>query len=457
MTRDLRYQDNSCISYCIDNKIKNVIPVFFLNKQQTDIKLNKYFSKNSYSFMIKTLSELQRVINLTIIKTSGKPEELLRAIRKIVEKTSITHILITKDYTPFAKKREEILENISKKLGVIFVSIHDYLLINDIPEKPYKKFTPFYTKVIDNIQDLRRPDTRNPFDFINFIKYEQKSLKFTEQNDLGYPVMTPIGKTSQAIKVFGFNSRIKFDKYLEKNYDSSRDFLWHTVSNTKLSRYVKFGAVSVRHLFFETFKNSPGLRRSLLWRDFYYSYYANNPRSFYEGDNEFVKKRIRWVSGKKEQMYFDTWSKAKTGIPIIDASIRELMSTGYMHNRGRLITSSFLTKNLRVNWKLGERFFANHLYDYDPIINCGNWQNIASVAIHSTPYFRIMNPWIQSEKFDKNCEYIKKWIPELTKVPPEDIHNWEQKYKLYISKVNYPQPIVEYQKTKEEHLKFFEK
>lgn len=459
MTRDLRAQDNSCLGYCIDNGIKSVIPIFLLNKQQTDSEKNKYFSINSISFMMKTLGEIYKALNLSIITFSGRPEDYSELITKITKKMGISHLIISKDYTPFAKNREQILESICKKIGISFVSVDDYILIPEIPDKPYKKFTPFYTRVIENIGDLRKPDSRNPFDYIKFVKYVNEDFKFPEYIDLGYPVLMSSGSGAPVskIKVFGMTVKIKIDKSLDKNYDTNRDFLWGNISNTKLSRYVKFGAVSVRHLFFETFRNSPGLRRSLLWRDFYYSYYAKNHRAFNYGDNEFVKKKVSWVSGKKEQLYFDAWSKGKTGIPVVDASIRELLHTGYMHNRGRLITASFLTKNLRVNWKLGERFFANHLYDYDPVINCGNWSNIASVAIHSTPYFRIMNPWIQSEKYDKNCEYIKKWIPELSEVPNDDIHNWGESYKKYISRTKYPQPIVDYQKTKEEYLKFFEK
>jgi deoxyribodipyrimidine photo-lyase len=147
---------------------------------------------------------------------------------------------------------------------------------------------------------------------------------------------------------------------------------------------------------------------------------------------------LPWITNKK---FFDCWKKGHTGFPIVDAGMRELNATGFMHNRVRMIVASFLTKDLHINWKEGERYFAQQLIDYDPAVNNGNWQWSASTGIDAQPYFRIFNPWLQQKKFDPYTEYIKKWIPELASQDPKIIHTW---YKQVTTKCAYPLPIVDH-------------
>ena len=153
---------------------------------------------------------------------------------------------------------------------------------------------------------------------------------------------------------------------------------------------------------------------------------------------------------------FNKWCKGETGFPIVDACMRQLNNTGYMHNRGRMMVASFLTKTLLIDWRKGAKYFAIKLFDYDPASNSGNWQNISSTGVYDTPFFRDMNPFIQSKKFDKNCDYIKKWIPELIDVDPKDIHEWYIKYndKKYAN-IDYPKPIVDYKKQKEKMMELY--
>lgn len=147
--------------------------------------------------------------------------------------------------------------------------------------------------------------------------------------------------------------------------------------------------------------------------------------------------KIKWTDDPK---FINHWKHGTTGIPIVDAGMRQLNKTGWMHNRCRMIVSNFLIKILHCNWMIGEKYFASQLVDYDPSLNNGNWQWGASTGADSQPYFRIFNPWRQAEKFDPKCEYIKKWIPELKDVPAKDILKWDTKYKEH--KVKYPEPIV---------------
>lgn len=169
----------------------------------------------------------------------------------------------------------------------------------------------------------------------------------------------------------------------------------------------------------------------------------------YTFSKEFNKnfQKIKWHKDKK---YFLKWCKGQTGFPIVDAGMRELNQTGFMHNRVRMIVASFLTKDMHIDWRLGEKYFATKLIDYDPCVNIGNWQWAASTGCDAQPWFRIFNPWIQQKKFDPNCTYIKKWIPELKELPAKNIHLL---WKSFPKNSSYPKPILEHksesQKSKE--------
>jgi deoxyribodipyrimidine photo-lyase len=150
-------------------------------------------------------------------------------------------------------------------------------------------------------------------------------------------------------------------------------------------------------------------------------------------------KSIKWSQNER---YFHAWCEGLTGFPIVDAGMRELNATGYMHNRVRMIVASFLTKDLHIDWRLGEKYFAQKLVDYDPAVNNGNWQWVASTGCDAQPYFRVFNPWLQQKKFDPDCLYIKRWIPELAMLPPKSIHGLSKiKSKLM---ANYPHPMVDH-------------
>jgi deoxyribodipyrimidine photo-lyase len=163
-------------------------------------------------------------------------------------------------------------------------------------------------------------------------------------------------------------------------------------------------------------------------------------------------KSIHWSNSEKN---FELWKKGKTGFPVVDAGMRQLNETGYMHNRCRMVVANFLIKTLLIDWRKGEQYFAQKLTDYDPASNNGNWQSISATGVDMKPYFRDMNPWIQSVKFDKNAEYIKKWVPELKDVEPRDIHKWYDSYSKPEYKNVYIKPIVDYDDQKKEMLKMY--
>jgi deoxyribodipyrimidine photo-lyase len=220
--------------------------------------------------------------------------------------------------------------------------------------------------------------------------------------------------------------------------------------------------VSVREIFHALIKQlgtKHPLVRQLYWRDFF-TYLAYHKPSVFGHPYQEKYQHLEWNNNKK---LFTTWCKGETGFPIVDAGMRELNATGFMHNRVRMIVASFLVKDLHINWLWGEKYFAQQLVDYDPAVNNGNWQWCASTGCDAQPYFRIFNPWLQQKKYDSECIYIKKWIPELISYSPKIIHNWfkESFDRLRMNGQNktkgYPRPIVDHKRQSDLAKKWYRK
>jgi deoxyribodipyrimidine photo-lyase len=233
------------------------------------------------------------------------------------------------------------------------------------------------------------------------------------------------------------------------NYPETRNL--PAVNGTShLSAHHKFGTLSIREThaaIVDAFGSHHTLINELYWRDFFTHIGYHFPRVYGSAFNT-KYNAVKWDRNKS---YYEAWCKGMTGFPIVDAGMRELNATGYMHNRVRMITASFLTKDLHLDWRHGERYFARQLVDYDPAVNNGNWQWSASTGCDAQPYFRIFNPWLQQKRFDPDCVYIKHWVPELSHLQPAVIHKLATSPSIRV--VNYPKPIVDHstesQKSKE--------
>jgi deoxyribodipyrimidine photo-lyase len=445
--RDLRIEDNIGLNLAIE-KCNHVFPIFIFTPEQVTDK-NNFKSDNSIQFMIESLDNLKKNIkekNGNMNFFYGENEKI---IKSLIKKWNINAVFFNWDITPYSKKRDNKIHDICQELKIECITSQDYYLyepgsISTETGNPYVKFTPFYRKVLP--LNVLKPKYLKKYKFSNIkdsnIDLLEAYIKFTKPNN---NILVKGGRT-HAMKII--NNIKSFKNYGEERNDLDK----HT---TLLSAYLKFGNVSIRETY-EKMKQGLGLNsdliKQLIWREFYAQLLFCNPNVLGNPLKEKYSK-IKW---SKNNNYFSAWKKGQTGFPIVDAGMREMNKTGYMHNRARLITASFLIKTLLINWQDGEKYFAQTLTDYDPASNNGNWQWVASTGADSQPYFRIFNPWSQSEKHDPNAEYIKKWIPELENIPAKSIHNWDTEYKNY-KQIEYPKPIVDYKTQREKVLEAYKK
>jgi deoxyribodipyrimidine photo-lyase len=423
-----------------------VYPIFIFTPEQVT-GANKFKSDNAVQFMIESLEDLSSQISKMgghLMCFYGHNDAIVSYLIKTLD---INVVCFNADYSPYAIQRELGIIKICDKMNVAVEYGEDYYLhppgtIRNGSGDPYQKFTPFYQtslkKKVESPASLRKihfSSTNKQLQ--NSISLAQALNKFTKIN----PNILVHGGRTDAIK------QLKIAAKNIKNYPRTHNELTHPTS--QLSAYIKFGCVSIREVY-KTFRSKHDFIRQLFWRDFY----ANILYSFPHVLGSAMKPNYNKVLWHHNTSWFNKWCKGETGYPVVDAGMRELLETGYMHNRARLITSSFLVKTLLIDWQQGEKHFATNLTDYDPASNNGNWQCTAGSGADSQPYFRIFNPWEQAKNFDPDCEYVKKWIPELKDVPNKDILNWEESYSQYKT-IKYPKPIVDYKKQKELALKMY--
>jgi deoxyribodipyrimidine photo-lyase len=449
--RDFRIVDN--IGIIEASKLcKNLYTCFIFTPDQVG-KTNDYRSQNAIQFMIESLEDLESQIHMKngkLLILYGKQTTVLK---DLIHDLNINGVFFNKDYTPYAIERDNETIELCKKHSIDCQMFSDYYLYEPgsitTGGKAYKKYTPFYLKVVHthplepqlkkatNLKDTNKS-------IKNRISLSDAMSKFTTKN----PEKLVVGGRSEAIK------RLKEAVLNQRHYDEKRDYFIE--KTTFLSAYIKFGCVSIREVYSiikRAFGINHGIIREIIWREFF----AHVLYGYPEVVGKSYQQRYQHLHWNNSGSHFEKWTKGQTGFPLVDACMRQLNTTGYMHNRGRMTVASFLVKTLLIDWRKGEKYFAQNLTDYDIASNNGNWQGISSTGVDLKPYYRDMNPWIQSIKFDHDAEFIKKWVPELSDVDPRDIHKWssacdDPKYKS----VNYPNPIVNYDEQKKKMLDMYE-
>ena len=444
--RALRLKDNTGLIKALKNS-KKVIPCFIFTPEQ--IKNNEYKSKNAIQFMIESLLDLEEQLKKKggeLYRFFGKQDEI---VERLIKQKNIDAVYVNRDYTPYAQSRNEKIKKVCKKNNIKFVSNNDYLLIE--PEHietgsgtPYKVFTPFYKKAKQKNIDKPEPNHHTNY-YKGKVDFEKNKTIYNEILPEKNENLFTNGGRTEAVKIL--RTLHTYD-----DYEKERDYP-KKPKTTGLSAHNKFGTISIRELYWDIadqLDKEHTLIQELFWRDFFTHVAFHNPEVFGE---PFYKdfKDLKWDQDEEK---FQKWCDGKTGFPIIDAGMRQLNETGWMHNRVRMIVASFLTKDLHISWQWGEKYFAQKLVDYDPAVNNGNWQWAASTGCDAQPYFRIFNPWSQQERYDKQAKYIKKWVPELKDTEAKQIHKLNENFP---KDLDYPKPIVDHAQERKEALDRYKK
>lgn len=464
--RDLRITDNLGFQAALSQAHANdhtLLPIFIFTPEQIASK-NAYRSAKAINFMFESLQELHsdlsdRYKSKLHIFYGGN----MQVLKKILSKIDIAAIACNEDYTPYAQERDEQIAKFCKTHTIEFLQYHDYLLqpigtFNKQDGEPYTIFTPFRNNAMKKTYTPDKPVSR--------LSHTSSLGKVSNLDECKWSI-NPVksGSDSQRLVSGGRKaglSQLNKATRNQKKYNTTRNIL--SERTTELSAYIKFGCVSIREVYWklrDAYGMSNELISQLYWREFYFYVAYYFPETLVhqirtKANSNFNSKfdSLKWNSSSRD---FEAWCKGETGYPVVDAGMRQLNATGFMHNRARLITANFLNRLLNIDWRKGERYYAKRLTDYDPAVNNGNWQWIASTGVDPKPYNqRLFNPWLQSKRFDPDAIYIKAWVPELADVPAVDIHNWESKYNEY-EIPDYPDPIVDYKTARERSLANYKK
>jgi deoxyribodipyrimidine photo-lyase len=415
--RDLRINDNKAFyEACV--KSNEIIPIFIFIPELLD-KFQSYGIRTG--FIIDCISSLKKKIEGMGGKLYCFYENPEKVFFHLINEYKPNAVFTNKSFSYNGETIERKIMELCRKNGIEYIYYNDNFLCK-IEELPYRKvYSHFYKKWKENInlQICPSPDFVNT-PLINAPPFEQTIQKIKYEKNIYW----------RADFVFSRLNNFNFDKYEQTRNNLDID------GTSKLSPYIRFGLVSLREIYkkaLEVAGADCSFIKELAWREFWYHIKIN----FLDFKNlEFQEKRrnIKWENNEE---FIEAFREAKTGYPIIDASIKQLKLEGWMHNRARMIVASFLTKDLFIDWRIGEKFFMEHLIDYDEVVNIGNWQWNASVGPDPKP-LRIFNPIIQAKKFDPHAIFIKKYIPELQNYPAHMLHD-PLKFEL-----QYYKPIVDH-------------
>jgi deoxyribodipyrimidine photo-lyase len=441
--RDLRVKDNLAL-HALCDACEEVVCIFVFSPEQIERERNPYFSDASFQFMLESLEDLQKQTGGKLLLLRGDTVDVLKTIRK---HWSFDRLAFNLDYTPYARKRDGIISEWCNRNEVECLTAFDYTLhdlesVRTQKDEIYQMFTPFYRTASKlPILPTVSVTTRKLLQLDGKLKVS--TVKLPEFSNMYIKNESPIVRGGRA-------HALRRLKRQPKNYSKARDTLHaHT---TLMGAYIKFGCVSIREAH-KVFKTHEPLLRQLYWREFYAYVTYHTPEVLSESRNYDEDLEVRWVSAPA---LFRKWCEGRTGFPLVDAGMRQMNSIGWMHNRARMVTASFLVKHLGIDWREGERYFATKLIDYDPCNNNGGWQWCASTGTDAQPYFRIFNPWTQSKTHDPDSTYVHLWVPELRDVPPKHIHRWDIHHKSH-NDVDYSEPVVVHAEARKASLERFGK
>lgn len=389
--RDLRLEDNVGLHAALQSGIE-VLPVFIFDSnileelERDDARVG--FIHDSLKSIHEKLAEHGSALHCE----HGDPIEVWQ---RLISENDFAAIHTNRDYEPYAIQRDRDVEKLAKDNGVEWHAFKDQVIFEESEivkddGKPYTVFTPYKNKWRKAWKDLTVPKI-GEVDFSRFIA-----------SDKEFPTLESLGFTASEIKVK------PFDLSVVENYAATRNFP-ATAGTSNLSPHLRFGTVGIRQLISRLPDKDETFLNELIWREFFMQILFHFPNVVH--DNFRAKyDGIQWRNNEDD---FKRWCEGKTGYPMVDAGMRELNTTGYMHNRVRMVVASFLCKHLLIDWRWGEAYFASKLLDYELSSNNGNWQWAAGTGCDAAPYFRVFNPAEQMKKFDPKQEYVRRWVPEL--------------------------------------------
>lgn len=417
--RDLRINDNKGFFEALNGKNK-VIPIFIYDSKIID-KLHK--DDHRLTFIQNALGGINNAMKrnrCTLGIYRGSPEAVFE---KIIREFPIEKVIANRDYEPYAMERDEAIKQLLKAQEIDFITYKDQVIFerNEVVKDdgtPYKVYTPYSRKWLAKYQaeGLEHFPSEDLLDNI----YNENPLPQTDLKEMGMQSssLTPVA--------------YKFDDELIDQYEATRNF--PSIDKTsRLGVHLRFGTQSIRKLISKSAsRENQTFVKELIWREFFMQILWHFPHTV----NQCFKKQYDRIEYRNNEEEFEKWCQGKTGYPLVDAGMRQLNRTGFMHNRVRMLTASFLCKHLLIDWRWGEAYFAEKLFDYEMSSNIGNWQWSSGCGVDAAPYFRIFNPHEQIKKFDKSLEYIKTWVEDL-------------------EQPTYPEPIVEHKFARERCLKMY--
>jgi len=456
--------DNAALAAaCADSK--RVVPVFVFDTNILDDLENRHDRR--VSFIHASLTRLRETLNASgsdLVVLHGDP---LHEIPSFASRLNADAVYTNRDYEPYAKVRDETVRRMLSADGRAFHSFKDHVVFEGdevltAAGKTYSVFTPYKRAWLQRLENQRLhafpPDLEHPVSF-NRLASRRSLMGFSVAwglTDLGFEEVDNVPNAGET------GAREALERFLPrlKHYHDERDFPMLDATS-RLSVHLRFGTISIRELLRTAIKHdSSGSRvwlSELIWREFYQMILDRLPGVV----NHAFRERYDNINWPGSDEHFKAWCEGRTGYPIVDAAMRHFNNTGWMHNRLRMIVAMFLTKDLLVDWRLGERYFADNLLDYDLASNNGGWQWSASTGVDAAPYFRVFNPVLQSKRFDPGGEFIRAQLPELRGFSEKHIH-WPhdadaglQRRVRCILGMQYPHPVVNHAEQKEKALALF--
>jgi deoxyribodipyrimidine photo-lyase len=417
--RDLRLEDNAGLYHALKEG-KPVIPVFIFDPNILDELEDK--QDRRVEFIHQALQNMQQALvkmGSTLDVRYGFPQDIYR---QLMQEYNIEKVFTNHDYEPYAAQRDKEIADLLKANRISFHTYKDQVIFEKREvvkddAKPYTVFTPYSRRWKATLNDFYFRSYPAKKYFSNFYKQPAKKIP--------------------SLELMGFKASgeafpsVKWKEEVIRNYTTQRD-LPGIAGTSKLGVHLRFGTISIRELARTTSPLNETFLNELIWRDFYHMILWHFPKVVGHAFKPEYDK-IKWRNNEKE---FAAWCNGMTGYPIVDAGMRELNSSGYMHNRVRMVVASFLTKHLLIDWRWGEAHFAKKLLDFDLAANNGGWQWAAGSGCDAAPYFRIFNPYLQTKKFDPDLKYIRHWVPEF-------------------EGFGYPSPIVEHEMARKRCLEVY--